>query len=238
MKLTKCNNGHFYDAEKFSTCPHCSEQGSVGGSGISETIGLNIGGQQPINKSAASVGEDDVTTPLMMGGSSASRQAAPKPVQNSEPDEGKTVGYFNWNNSNGSAAASKAEPFEERPTEPLNLTPKMSAEPIVGWLVCIEGPSKGRSYNVYCGKNYIGRSNEMDICLAEDKTVSRSRHATVIYEPKARIFFATSGDSHELFYLNDQVVLSNVQLNDRDVLTIGKTSLVFVPFCDQRYGWE
>ena len=24
MKLTKCINGHFYDAEKFSTCPHCA----------------------------------------------------------------------------------------------------------------------------------------------------------------------------------------------------------------------
>lgn len=24
MKLTKCNNGHFFDADKFSYCPHCS----------------------------------------------------------------------------------------------------------------------------------------------------------------------------------------------------------------------
>ncbi len=23
MKLVKCNNGHFYDGEKYSTCPHC-----------------------------------------------------------------------------------------------------------------------------------------------------------------------------------------------------------------------
>lgn len=26
MQLTKCNNGHFYDAEKYSSCPHCKEK--------------------------------------------------------------------------------------------------------------------------------------------------------------------------------------------------------------------
>lgn len=24
MNLTRCNNGHFYDSNKFSYCPHCN----------------------------------------------------------------------------------------------------------------------------------------------------------------------------------------------------------------------
>ena len=39
--------------------------------------------------------------------------------------------------------------------------------PVVGWLVCIEGPSKGKDYRMIAEKNFIGRSPEMDIriCL-------------------------------------------------------------------------
>ena len=25
MNLKKCSNGHFYDAEKFDSCPHCNK---------------------------------------------------------------------------------------------------------------------------------------------------------------------------------------------------------------------
>ena len=25
MNLTKCANGHYYDADKYSSCPHCSK---------------------------------------------------------------------------------------------------------------------------------------------------------------------------------------------------------------------
>ena len=110
--------------------------------------------------------------------------------------------------------------------------------PVVGWLVCIEGSDYGKSFNLYGGKNFIGRAAEMDVCLANDVTVSRFKHATVIYEPKQRVFFAQPGESHELFYVNGSVVLVNTELKDRDVIAIGRSTFVFVPFCDQRYGWE
>ena len=75
--------------------------------------------------------------------------------------------------------------------------------------------------------------------LPGDLSISRIKHAVIIYEPRQRQFFAQPGDaSHELFYLNNQVVLSNMILKDRDVLTLGQTSLVFVPFCDERHGWD
>ena len=28
MNLTRCNHGHFYDMDKFESCPHCKKQGN------------------------------------------------------------------------------------------------------------------------------------------------------------------------------------------------------------------
>src|SRR5262249_26846325 len=30
--------------------------------------------------------------------------------------------------------------------------------PVVGWLVCVEGPDKGRDFRIHSEKNFIGRS--------------------------------------------------------------------------------
>ena len=41
-----------------------------------------------------------------------------------------------------------------------------------------------------------------------------------------------------MFYLNDEVVLTAEELKAKDVLTIGKTKLLFVPCCDESFGWD
>ena len=84
----------------------------------------------------------------------------------------------------------------------------------------------------------MGRASDMDICLKGDDSVSRTKHAIITYEPKERKFFAQPGESHELFYVNDNVVLTSAELKDRDEISVAKTKLVFVPFCDSKYGWE
>ena len=78
----------------------------------------------------------------------------------------------------------------------------------------------------------------MDVCLIGDLSVSRERHAIVIYEPKTKIFIAQAGDSHELFYLNDKVVLNNEALSAYDVLTVGNEKLIFIPLCGEKFCWE
>lgn len=111
-------------------------------------------------------------------------------------------------------------------------------QPVVGWLVCIKGPSYGEAFQIKTGRNFIGRSFSMDIVLSEDISVSREKHAIVTYEPKKREFIVQAGDSRELFYLNDEVVLNTKKLNPRDILTIGKTNLMFIPFCSENISWD
>ena len=243
MKLTKCPNGHFYDAEKYTSCPHCS--GSMSG-GPDDVPTSPIGG----GAFQGSGPSDDYTVPIYGNGAAQASQA-PSPAPSSinlppslgQPrsamgtnyatnDDDKTVGFMNWNAPGARNASDPKNVFRASEAG----TQQAQTSPVVGWLVCIEGAGYGRSFNLYAGQNFIGRSKEMDISLS-DPTVARNRHAIIIYEPIHRQFYAQAGESHELFYVNDAVVLTSTQLKDRDVLTIGSAVFVFVPFCDEKYGW-
>ena len=112
-------------------------------------------------------------------------------------------------------------------------------EPVVGWVVVIDGPEKGMSYSLKAGKNFIGRTYGLnDIVLQNDMSVSREKHAIVVYDPKSGAFLVQPGMSSELFYLNDEVVLQAKQINTRDIITIGGTKLMFIPFCEKGYTWD
>lgn len=114
----------------------------------------------------------------------------------------------------------------------------IGVEPVVGWLVCIEGEYKGESFKLKSGRNFIGRAANMDVVLSADHSVSRFKHASVIYEPRGRQFIVATGESRELCYLNDEVVLSNMRMHAYDVLNLGNTSLMLIPCCSERFTWE
>ena len=115
-------------------------------------------------------------------------------------------------------------------------TPTMA--PTVGWLVCTKGRFYGQDFRLKSGRNFIGRSAGMDVCLTGENTVSRERHATIIHEPRQNIFIAQPGDSRELFYVNNNVVLSPVQLKKNDILQIGEVCLMLIPCCDSEFTWD
>lgn len=101
-----------------------------------------------------------------------------------------------------------------------------------------EGNPFGESFHLKSGRNFVGRDKSMDVVLDGDKTISRQKHAIIVYDPKSKRFIAQPGESKELFYVNDEVVLSNVVLNPYDSLEIGKSKLLFVPFCSEKFCWE
>lgn len=217
MNLKRCNNGHFYDADKFTACPHCNP--TVSASEV--TIAMNPEDMAPEVRAAANAfnDEDSKTVSLQDAVSAAVAPAAapapaPAPAPAAAPaqmDDAKTVSFFESS---------------------------LGAEPVVGWLVCIEGDHYGESFPLKSGRNFIGRNANMDVALAGDMSVSRERHAIVIYEPKAKCFIAQAGDARELFYLNDNVVLNNEMMKNYDVLSVGNEKLLFVALCGPQFCWE
>ena len=200
MNLTRCSQGHFYDADTNATCPHCQ-----GGKGNDETMIVQ-----------RKVEDDSVTVPLT---------DAIKPAAAAS----KTVSKTNVSITSVQDDNEKTISFAKE---------KVGREPVVGWLVCVEGPHKGADFRLKTGKNFIGRASNMDAALTEDKSVSRDKHAIVLYEPKKHTFLVQPGESRELCYLNDDVVLAAQALKRNDVIAVGDSKLMFFPCCDNVFNWD
>lgn len=208
MNLLKCVNGHFYDGDQYSLCPHCGRQPEPFNDSHPESWDTNEKESSLPKHQPATDSQPEIlaATPK----TECETWTLPQPCNN-EHDEQKTVGFF----------AGTGNP-----------------EPVAGWLVCIQGKAKGRDFRIKAGRNFIGRATNMDICLSGESSVSRDRHAIFIYEPKKNIFLVQPGNSREMFYLNGEVVLTPVPVHRNDVLELGEVKLMFIPFCDDTFHWD
>jgi hypothetical protein len=124
----------------------------------------------------------------------------------------------------------------------LRLDPSVLAglrnEPVVGWLVCLAGPDRGRDYRLHAEKNFVGRAPHMDVVIAGDPTVSREKHGVVVYDPKKKSFWVLPGEASRLVYLNGEMVNSPLRMESGDVIELGQTKLVLVAFCGDHYDWS
>ena len=59
---------------------------------------------------------------------------------------------------------------------------KLGYEPVVGWLVCVEGPEVGKDYRLFGRINSIGRAEGNDVVLAQEHTVSQKNHVRLAYD--------------------------------------------------------
>ena len=110
--------------------------------------------------------------------------------------------------------------------------------PVVGWLVCTAGPMRGQDFRLHGEKNFIGRDPSMQVCLSKDDAVSREKHASVVFEPKKRIFWLNPGDASGLVYRNGELVNTPVPLQERDLIEVGASTLALVPFVNEQFQWE
>ena len=111
-------------------------------------------------------------------------------------------------------------------------------EPVVGWLVCVKGKSYGASFNLYAGRNEIGRSAGMDVSLPDEPTVSHRAHAVMLFDPRNKQFFLQQGEGHGLCYLNGAMVMQPQQLRCGDVIRLGDVVLLFVALCGDQFDWN
>lgn len=110
-------------------------------------------------------------------------------------------------------------------------------DPVVGWLVCVEGASKGKDFRIHAERNFIGRGSSSDICILGDNTISERMHAVISFNPKENIFRINPGEARGIIYLNDNEVFNAEVLKKGDVIQIGQTHLMFIPLCDDSFSW-
>lgn len=209
MEMKKCLNGHYYDVSVNADCPYCSSE-----KGSSVTMPLERGS-----------GDYDKTMPL--------NNVFQLNKNNDRGDKTMPLGYqqtqFQGNER-------RAEASEGRTVAIIRN--EIGIDPVVGWLVCIDGKEKGRDYKIHSDNNFVGRSEKMDICIRGDETISRENHLIISYDTKDKIFYCSPGDGRSIVRLNDKAIFQTVQLKPYDCITVGATTLSFIPFCGEIFEWK
>lgn len=222
MRVTSCAKGHFYDGEKFDVCPYCNGQG--------ETV-----------TTPAVPTEGTIPVPPIDSWSEGVGPGVPRPEDDDggevtvsyEKDADREVTQSYWNlpkkekEPTAAASAGMELPFVE----------ETRFEPVVGWLVCVDGVERGRDYRLLAGRNYIGRSLDMDVSIPDDKQLSRERHCSIIYDPRSYRFVLLPGDS-TLTMVNGAAQNTPCDINDGDIISCGSTNLCFIRFCKEGRNWE
>ena len=177
-------------------------------------------------------------------GNSHAVDNTPSPTLPVDPNSGKVQSY--------QPTVSAQNPFIETPptiqdyqtTKPVfpvdgdNKEETTSFDPVVGWLVCIEGATKGNDYRIHSQNNYIGRSAKMDISIPGDPHISAENSAIIAYDNEDRVFYFGPSTGRNIVRVNGKPALNAAQLEAYDVLTIGTTKLLFVPLCGDRFDWN
>lgn len=119
----------------------------------------------------------------------------------------------------------------------ISLDDSFEIDPVVGWLVSLNGTHKGECFVIVSGKNRVGRLAG-DIVISDEQSVSKQNHAVIIYDPKKRAFLLREGDGNGLTYKNDNLVLDHEPLLAYDKIQFGECIFSFVPFCNENFGWD
>lgn len=209
--MTTCPNGHHYDAAKHPACPYC------GAGGFTPTEAPGMGGGGSFTPTEAPGGAPGAFSPTQ----------APSATPGAQPDFGATMPPGSYR---GGGAV---DPFSVETT----VGGGEGGEPVVGWLVCVEGPVRGADFRIHAGYNYIGREAG-DIRLRGDSQISRQNHAMIAYDSSERAYFVGPAAGRNLIKVNGKTVLNAVEIHSYDTISIGSTKLVFVALCGERFGWD
>ena len=116
---------------------------------------------------------------------------------------------------------------------------KDSGDPVVGWVVIIDGPGRGRSLSLGYGMNDIARSASARVPLDfGDDEIARTQHATITFDPRGLRFFVQHGNGKNLTYLGEAPVLAPEELHTGDEIVLGRTRLRFVALCGENFDWN
>ena len=113
-------------------------------------------------------------------------------------------------------------------------------DPVVGWLVITGGPGLGAFKPVFEGNNTIGRSPASRIPLDfGDDSISFEEQAYVRYDGNDRGFlFVPNMSKTNVVSVNAKRPTAAIELAAMDVIVMGRTQLVFMPFCGPEFDWS
>lgn len=242
MNMKICAKGHFYDGDTNNTCPMCAaERQSPQGYGATEPVGSSFGGggfeqqagaTEPIGGGMFGNGFDNIGETQPIGGTSMETggMTGTKAPTHGFGDGGETMRFVE-------PSVPGVDNYNDQ-TMPHNPGMVAGFTPVVGWLVCIEGPDRGNDYRIRSGYNHIGRAEHMDICIRGDMQISREKHALIAYDDTEKVFFFGPSDGRNIVRVNGKMVMVPTELHPYDIVTVGTSKMIFIPLCGEKFNWS
>jgi len=209
----RCENGHFID-ESWDLCPYCPAE-----SGEQEI---------PVVR--------PTRTPRVEGATEVPAQREPlRPVTAATPAPRRE------------AVQTERPPMERTQSPPIDRTvaiPKIGdagaagqgKRYVVGWLIGLNGSTRGESYPVRMGRNVLGRDRRSDILVNDDQ--ASSHHADLVFRPEERRFIIMDHNSTNGTYVNEEEIEPRRDLMGRDVIRIGLQKFLFLPLIQDGFYWD
>lgn len=223
MPKKVCPNGHIYDSSIYGDeCPLCPKGGAetqymqrpdmgmppfdraaepAGGTQINVPVGgAPMGGGTPIGGGAAMGAAQPIG---MAGAADASGETMVRPQQ---PQRGVIGGGTVIRQPKGMVQA--------------------QGRKLVGFLVTYNRNPQGKAFNLYEGKNFVGRDRSCDICVPEDNQMS-GRHMSILYRNVDNKFKFRDEQSSNGTFVNKELA-DEGELHNYDIIRLGGTVFIFI----------
>lgn len=207
QKIISCSKGHYYDGNRYESCPYCSS-----------------GSFSPTVDPFADVADNNEN----YGGIGKTTDVG------ATDDYGN---YGNFGPTEVPQVKNRAAESMSKTQFVDLSTPAGAPVPVVGWLVAIEGPCRGTDYRIHTGYNYIGREvGDICIRGDNTISAERDANVTFIPQTR-KFYIAHEQGKNVLLVNDTPVIGGGMEIQNYDLITIGTTKLMFVGLCGEKFNW-
>jgi hypothetical protein len=221
MQKKTCPNGHVYDSSIYGdTCPLCP----------SSSAGVGAQNATKMETESNAGAHTRVSAPTMtasMAGNPAPNPQGFGPTPHSFDPVGSTQVSPSISQQAQKATAQRKTVIRHNPNM-MGGAGKASAEDrkLVGFLVTYNRTPMGKAYNIYEGRNIIGRDESCDIAVTDDNQMS-GRHMSIRYLSGNNKFRFHDEMSSNGTYVNKEL-LDDGELENYDIIRVGSTLFIFI----------
>lgn len=224
MVKKTCPNGHIYDQSIYGdTCPLCPSPSKSANTSAPINPTIPVGG-------SASTKVVQPSAPTMQHPSM--QQGMPN-RGNFDPMGDTIVGQNIKQQVNAAQQAQQAVGGTPRTTIRRNpgmmgaaVKPGEEGRKLVGFLVTYNRTPMGKAFNIYEGRNYIGRDASCDIAIPDDNQMS-GKHMLIRYLSGNNKFSFKDEMSSNGTYVNKEL-LDEGELHNYDIIRVGSTIFIFI----------
>lgn len=221
MAKQTCPNGHIYDPNIYGNqCPLCPAATSTAGSPHPPT---------QIGTAASMPPQPPMGGAPQAGGMHTHIGTAPTPpvmpIASAMPMNDTSGATMLRPQGTEPAPNGSRTVIRRAPGQPTSGQAAVSRK-LVGFLVTYNRDANGKAYNIYEGRNFIGRDSSCDISIPDDDQMS-GRHLSILYRNVDDKFKLRDEQSSNGTFVNKELMDAG-ELQNYDIIRAGSTLFIFM----------